>query len=183
MWLTLAEFTYNDQEHSAMKYLLFFANYGRHPQKGVEQHVSVKSQSAIELAKQMKRIRKEVGATIAHAQWLTKRQYDKGWKESHDYQKGDKVWIDGKEIHTDQPTKKLDDRRYGPFIMANKVGEAAYLLWLPTTWKGIYPVINESHLMPYQALTLSLWNQLLPPPAVMVDGEEEYEVKVIHNKK
>jgi hypothetical protein len=32
-----------------MKCSLFFANHGRHSQKGTEQHVAVKSQSAIEL--------------------------------------------------------------------------------------------------------------------------------------
>jgi hypothetical protein len=81
-WLMLAEFTYNDWEHAATKCSPFFANYGAHPQKGTKQHIAVKSQSAIKLAKQMQRIHKEVGAAIAHAQQLTKRQYDKGQKYS-----------------------------------------------------------------------------------------------------
>src|SRR6266852_4253559 len=49
-WLALAEFTYNDWEHSTMKCSPFFANYGCHPNKGKNQNVQVKSQSAIELA-------------------------------------------------------------------------------------------------------------------------------------
>ena len=52
------------------------------------------------------------------------------------------MWVDGKEITTHRPAKKLDDRWYGPFEVESKVGEAAYLLYLPKTylveWVG-YP--------------------------------------------
>src|SRR5713101_9385256 len=58
-----------------------------------------------------------------------------------------------------------------------------YSLNLPKTWKGIYPVINEGHLLPYQAPVSPLQKQPPPPPAVVVDGEEEYKVAVIHGKK
>jgi hypothetical protein len=75
-WLSLAEFTYNNQEHSAMKCSPFFVNYGRRPNKGTNQNLQVKSQSVIELAKQMRQIH-EVGAAISHAQRLMKTQYDK----------------------------------------------------------------------------------------------------------
>jgi hypothetical protein len=182
-WLSLAEFTYNNQEHSATKCSPFFANYGRHPNKGTNQNLQVKSQSAIELAEQMRGIHEEVGAAISHAQRLMKTQYDKRRRESRNYQKWDKVWVDGKEIATDRPTKKLDDRRYGPFEVQQKVGEAAYLLWLPATWKGIYPVINEGRLSPYTAPASPLQKQPPPPPAVIVEGQEEYEVATIHGKK
>jgi hypothetical protein len=182
-WLSLAEFVYNNQEHSATKCSPFFANYGRHPNKWMNQNLQVKSQSAIELAEQMWGIHEEVGAVISHAQRLMKTQYDKQQKDSHDYQKGDKVWVDGNEITTDRPTKKLNDRRYGPFLVEQKIGEAAYLLRLPTTWKGIYPVINEGWLLPYTALTSSLQKQPPPPPVVIVERQEEYEVATIHGKK
>src|SRR6266852_3464126 len=182
-WLALAEFAYNDREHSVTKCSPFFANYGRHLNKGMNQNVQVKSQGAIEFVQQMKNIHKEVGAAIAHAQRLMKKQYDKRKQQSQNYQPGDKVWVDGKEITTDRPTKKLDDRRYGPFRVESKVGEAAYLLYLPKTWKGIYPVINEGRLSPYQAPMSPLQKQPPPPPAVIVEGEEEYEVAIIHGKK
>jgi hypothetical protein len=83
---------------------------------------------------------------------------------------------------TNQP-KKLDDQRYGPFLVEQKIGEATYLLRLPATWKGIYPVINESWLSPYTAPMSSLQKQPPPPPVVIVEGQEEYEVATIHGKK
>jgi hypothetical protein len=67
-WLTLAEFAYNDQEHSAMKCSPFYANYGQHPNKGTSQNICIKSLSAIELAQQMRNIHDKVGAAIAHTQ-------------------------------------------------------------------------------------------------------------------
>src|SRR5712692_1386085 len=149
----------------------------------MNQNVQVKSQSAIEFAQQMKNIHEEVEVVIAHAQRLMKKQYDKGKQPSQNYQPGDKVWVDGKEITTDRPTKKLDNRQYGPFEVESKVGEVAYLLKLPKTWKGIYPVINEGCLSPYQAPVSPLQKQPPLPPAVVVDGEEEYEVAIIHGKK
>ena len=32
-----------------------------------------------------------------------------------EYKVGDKVWLDGKDLHTDRPSRKLADKRYGPF--------------------------------------------------------------------
>jgi hypothetical protein len=91
----------------------------------------------------MRQVHEEVGVAISHAQRLMKTQYNKQWKDSCDYQQGDEVWVDGKEITTDRPMKKLDDQRYGPFLVEQEVGEVAYLLRFPAMWKGIYPVINE----------------------------------------
>jgi hypothetical protein len=76
-WLSLVEFAYNNQEHSATKCSPFFANYGRHPNKGTNQDLQVKSQSAMELAEQMWGVHEEVGVAISHAQRLMKMQYNK----------------------------------------------------------------------------------------------------------
>jgi hypothetical protein len=64
-----------------------------------------------------------------------------------------------------------------------KIREVAYLLRLPATWKGIYPVINEGRLSPYTAPMSILQKQPPPPPVVIVEGQEEYEVATIHGKK
>jgi hypothetical protein len=131
----------------------------------------------------MQQIHEEVRVVISHMQRLMKTQYNKQQRDGCNYQQGDKVWVNGKEITTDRPTKKLDDRRYGPFLVEQRIGGAAYLLKLPETWKGIYPVINEEQLSPYTAPTSSLQEQPPPPPAVIVEGQEGYEVATIHGKE
>jgi hypothetical protein len=85
-WSSLVEFTYNNQEHSAMKCSPFFANYRRYPNKGMNHNLQVKIQSAIELAKQMWQIHEEVRVVISHVQRLMKTQYNKQQKDSCDYQ-------------------------------------------------------------------------------------------------
>ncbi len=43
----------------------------------------------------------------------------------------------------DQPNKKLENKRYGPFRVEEKVGASAYRLKLPPKWKLCHPVFNE----------------------------------------
>jgi len=50
-----------------------------------------------------------------------------------------------------QPLKKLSAKRLGPFPIIRKVGEATYELKIPSTWKSIHPVVNESYLTSYVA--------------------------------
>jgi hypothetical protein len=50
------------------------------------------------------------------------------------YEVGDKVWLDTKNIKTERPTKKLDDKFKGPFTVTG-VGTHTVTLDLPDTWK------------------------------------------------
>ena len=78
-----------------------------------------------------------------------------------------------------QPSKKLEDRRYGPFWIVAKVGERAYKLRLPPTWKQIHPVFNTVLLRPAHPSTSTLQQQPLPAPPVMTRDGEEYKVEKV----
>lgn len=74
------------------------------------------------------------------------------------------------------PKAKLGDQRTGPFKILEKVGELAYRLELPDTWK-IHPVISVAQLEqhrpdPFERVTV-------PPTPVVVDGQEEHEIETI----
>lgn len=79
----------------------------------------------------MKNIREDTQAAIGLAQESMKRFYDRRRKEGQEYQIGDKMWLEGVNIQTDRPMKKLNDKRYGPFKVKCKVGTSAYKLELP----------------------------------------------------
>jgi hypothetical protein len=79
--------------------------------------------------------------------------------------------------------KKLDDKRYGPFNVIEKVGKASYKLKLPATWKKVYPVFNEVLLTPFTPAKYPSQKKPDPPPPVIVDGEEEYEVEELMDSK
>ena len=70
--------------------------------------------------------------------------------DARNYEKGDKAWLEGSNITTTQPSKKLGEKRYGPFKVLGKEGLTAYRLKLPTMWKKIHLVFNEALLPPYK---------------------------------
>jgi hypothetical protein len=55
-------------------------------------------------------------------------------KTKEDFKPSDSMWLEATNIHSNQPSWKLDNKRYGPFEVEEKVGDQAYHLKLPETW-------------------------------------------------
>jgi hypothetical protein len=182
-WLPLATFSYNDKVHSSTGFTPFYLNKGEHPRKGTEPRMEqVCNPSAEEFATQMKEISDEASSSLAIAQEQMKRYYDRTRGIAKNYQVGDKVWLEGYNITTDRPSKKLEDKRYGPFQILKRIGKSAYLLKLPPTWKALHPVFNEAVLSPYTPPQFP--SQKPPPPPPPVDAKNNiYEVEEIINSK
>jgi hypothetical protein len=178
-WLPLAEFAYNDHEHSATKVTPFFADNGRHPYKGTAPRYHSENQSAQEFADGMKKVREEVGAALTKAKETMKRHYDEKRSEAVEYKAGDLVWLEGTNITTDRPMKKLGDKRFGPFKVIEKVGKSAYKLQIPKRWRSIHPVHNETLLTPYHKPQFPSQPRNTNPPPEVVGKELEYEVDEI----
>ena len=89
--------------------------------------------------------------------------------------------MDAQNVTTTAPTKKLADRRLGPYEVIEKVSELDYRLRLPSTLK-IHPVFHVSLLYPFSDDTIP-GRTPSPPPPVEVEGEEEYEVEEILNSR
>ena len=105
--------------------------------------------------------------------------YDRKKADACPYKIGDKVWLEGTNLSTTRPSKKLNDKCYGPFTIEKKEGPSSYQLTLPPTWKKIHPIFNESLLTPFHKPQFP--SQQLPewPPPVLVNSEEEYKVKEV----
>jgi len=56
------------------------------------------------------------------------------------------VWLENKNIQLNQPSKKLDNKRYGSFRIAKDIGSGAFQLELPEGWM-IHNVFNEDLLI------------------------------------
>ena len=78
-----------------------------------------------------------------------KGSYDKHAQPTIEYANGDKVYLEVTNLKSHRPSRKLDDKRYGPFEVLKKIGKSAYKLRLPDTWPAIHPVFNEVYLSPY----------------------------------
>ena len=182
-WLPLASFSYNDKVHSSTGFTPFFLNKGEHPRKGTEPSVQVSNQAATDFVDHMKSIQEEATSAIAIAQEQMKRYYDRSRGSSRNYQVGDKVWLEGYNITTDRPSKKLEDKRYGPFTIIKKVGKSAYKLQLPPTWKSLHPVFNEVVLSPYTPPAYP--SQQVPAPPPPVDAHKNIYIvdRILDSKK
>jgi hypothetical protein len=178
-WLPLAEFVYNDREHSATKVTPFYADNGRHPYKGTATNLQSNNPTAQEFADQMKQIREEVESSLHLAANDMKRYYDKNRQKGPEYKPGDKVWLEATNLKTDRPMKKLDNKRFGPMEIIKKVGKSAYKLKIPQTWKKVHPVFNEVILSPYKEPVFPSQSKNTRPPPDIIGEEEEYEVEEI----
>jgi len=183
-WLPTAEFAYNDRVHSATKVTPFFADMGRHPYKGTAPKEKSSNPSAQEFADNMRKVRDEVGSALKKAAEDMTRYYDKKHNESREYKVGDKVWLEGINITTSRPMKKLDDKRFGPFEILEKVGRSSYKLKIPKTWRNIHNVFNKVLLTPYNPPQFPNQPRNTNPPPIEIEGEEpEYEVEEIVDSK
>jgi hypothetical protein len=83
------------------------------------------------------------------------------------------------DAHGEFPNFNPANKRYGPFKVLKEIGEAAYLLDLPKTWKAIHPVIHEEYLTLYHPPSFDIQRPPPPPPAVVVEGHIEHDVETI----
>ena len=98
------------------------------------------------------------------------RYYNRNRQQAVDYNIGDKVWLESKDIYTNRPSKKLDDKRYEPFKVTEIIGPNAYKLDLPPSMK-IHPIFNTVKLRPY--LPDAIPGRESPPrPPPMIDGNK-----------
>src|ERR1700748_3197183 len=122
-------------------------------------------------------IRKQAQSSMLRAQAL----YPKMRKHVR-YNKGDKVWLESKNLKTTHPTTKLRALRYGPFEITEVIRSTTYRLKLPPQWK-IHNAFHASLLTPYKATKEHGENfpQQLPE---IVEGEEEWTVeKVLDSRR
>ena len=96
------------------------------------------------------------------------------------YQVKDQVWLNSKNIRTQRPFKKLDDKWIGPFTITELVGTQACQLELPATlW--IHLVFHVSLLRPTAQNPVPGQRNQRPSPVVSIDMDDSdiYEVESI----
>ena len=99
------------------------------------------------------------------------------------YQPGDLVLLEATNIRTERPSKKPNDKRYGPFQIIKKEGLASYHLKLDKTWHNIHPVFHECLLHPYHSGEFPSQQIKPPPPPEIISGVEEAEIEYVIDSK
>ncbi|QRW03545.1 Retrotransposable element Tf2 protein [Ceratobasidium sp. AG-Ba] len=157
-WLPIAEFCHNNQVNSATGKTAFETIYGLHPRWDLVD-LEVNAPNAADMADSMQEIWDEI----------------KGRHPKHEYKIGDKVWLVGQNITTRRPSKKLDNKKLGPFVISEKISSHVYRLELPKTMRT-HNVFHVNLLTPFTEDKDFHRRQARPPPIVTEEGEEEYEV-------
>ena len=166
--LPMAQFAYNNQQHSMTGMTPFFANYGRNPRWEVMAAGSGTSTNVEKLTA----MHEEMKTAIESAQKTTSHRLNSKRLKGPTLERGDKVYLSTKNLRSKRPSKKLDHVRIGPFEIEKRTGEVNYRLRLPKKAR-IHRVFHVSLLepAPSDAAIETEWH--------FEDDEEEYDVERI----
>jgi hypothetical protein len=155
-WLPLAEFAANNVVSETTGVSPFFANYGFHPRLGVEpskpcppnlSHVQKRQfYRANIVTDRFERILTQLTALAKQSAQRYEDNANKQRSESPRYATGQEVYIDTRNMKTNRPMKKGDDKWAGPYTV-QAVYPRACLVNLPANMK-IFPVFHNSLLCP-----------------------------------
>jgi len=178
VWLLpMADFAYNNSTTTGNGMSPFYANYGFHP-VAMDPPITEPFNPASQVyAHWMHTVHDESRKGLEDAQERMRRYTDPTRKEPPAYQVGDLVMLNGRNIKTRRPSKKLDHKNHGPFQIEKIVSLLAARLLLPRKWK-IHNVFHISLLEPYQTSEY----QAPPDPSKVlreaddIEQSEEYDV-------
>ena len=134
------------------------------------------SQAAID------KIRKIAYKNLLYSQVLLQEHGNKQRNPATELRPRDKAYVQKRGSRKDRPSASLDDKYWDPFPVKQKVGQSSYELELPPQTQ-IHPVFNSNVFK--RAATDPFSGQQLQnkPPPDIIEGQEEYKVKTILDKK
>ena len=176
-WLAMAEFAYNDKKHATTGKTLFELNFGRHPWKE-DLMVQTELPRVEEFTKKIQESWKHTTQTMEESQRNMKRQFNKRRRSPQGLKVGEHVWLENKNIQSNQSSKKLDNKRYGPFRITKDIGLEAFQLELLEGWM-IHNVFNKDLLTQCVEPKFKGQHKEPAPPPTIINEEEEYKVEEV----
>jgi hypothetical protein len=164
-WLSLAEFWYNTNFHSALGKSPFEVLYGHPPSHfGIEGDEHCVIPDLEEWLKERKTMNLLLQQQLLRAQQRMKLQADKHRTE-RSFEVGEKVWLKlqpyVQSSVAPRANHKLAFKYFGPYLVEDKIGSVAYKLALPSGSK-VYPVFHVSLLKKVKG-NHNLLSSPLPP--------------------
>ncbi|ESK82274.1 hypothetical protein Moror_15486 [Moniliophthora roreri MCA 2997] len=172
--LHFAKFAHNTRTHSVTKNSPFYLMIGYHPRPLPTVFEKTTVPSVEKRVAELKKLREETSALLDIA---ARRVKERSGKDLDKFEKGQKVWLEGKNLSLGYPSPKLSPKREGPFEITEVLGPMTYKLKLPFQWR-IHPVFHANLLSPYKETDVHGPN-FLEPPLDIAEGQEEYKVEAI----
>ena len=176
-WLTALhtlEFTHNNRRHTDRQKTPFELMFGDSPQAIPH---SFKNTRFPAVEAKMKQLRKNREEALAAHELARIRMNEQRRSKFTPFQKGDKVWLDSKNLQT-LYHKKMAPKWEGPFKIVDVLGPLTYRLKLPETWR-IHNVFHASLLRRYKENNIYGTNYDWPPVKLNNEGQEVYNVEMI----
>ena len=171
--LYLVEFTHNNQQHTDRKHSPFELMLGEFP-KTIP--ITFKKTKYPSIKQQMHNLIHNREEALAAHELAMKRIADRQKNTFTLFKKGDKVWLDTRNIKTTNNTK-IRPWWEGPFEISNVLGPLTYQWNLLASWR-IHNVFHAILLRPYIENETHGANFPQPPPELL-EGEEVYKVESI----
>jgi len=111
-----------------------------------------------------------------------KKQFDKKRRNPQGLKVSNNVWLENKNIQLNQPSKKLDNEKYGPFKILKDISLEAFQLELLERWV-IHNVFNKDLLTQCVELKFKRQHKDPTPLSMIINEEEEYEVEEIRKHR
>ena len=177
--LPLLEFMHNNQRHADRQRTPFELMYGDSP---VAIPHSFENSKFPSIEEKMTRLIKEREEALVAHELARSRMSELRKSTFTPFKKGDKVWLDSRNLKT-LYHKKMAPKREGPFEVSEILGPVTYQLNLPATWR-IHNLFHAALLQQYRENEVYGANFTRPPPE-LEQGEEVYEVEMIlkHQKR
>jgi hypothetical protein len=167
------EFTHNNRRHVDRQKTPFELMFGDSPIAVPNSFENTKFPAIEDKMEILIRNREE--ALAAHELART-RMIDRRKSTFIPFKKGDRVWLDTRNLKTNHH-KKIAPKREGPFEITEVIEPITYRLNLPTTWR-IHNIFHAGLLRQYKETEVYGANFQRPLPEV-IEGEEVYEVENI----
>jgi hypothetical protein len=185
--LPLIEFAYNNSHQATTKRTPFEVNYGFHPHRPGPQLLTA-CPASNEFKLSIDNLLKEAQDQIARGQ-ISQAEYANRSRTSPPFKLHDKVLVIADHILQDydkeRPTRKLGNKKLGPFEIIRVVSDVAYKLNLPSNLH-INPVFHASQLERYLSNSKDYPQRQHSRPVsleISDKSDSEYEVEKILDKR
>ena len=125
------EFTHNNRRHADRMKTPFELMFGSSP---LSIPITFEHTKFLTIEDKMKNLIKDREEALAAHELARNRMAERRKNTFIQFEKGQKVWLDSRNLKTNHHSK-IGPRREGPFIIKEKLGPLTYQLELPVSWK------------------------------------------------